>query len=624
MTRLTQAKWLEHFSFRFFPFDKLEAANEHLKEPVILARSFVYPDNFDKVIGLAASPVTSLLFADRGTGKTACRVMIDYFCSNGTAPLSLDENGNVQYGYVLSVPYVHLIEVVERYKASKQSQPEAKPDISFHADEILCRAVAAFVALLHREIIFRRAVQGLSENTIYELSRLILGYARYLTTEQFTFLEGLGLTPSAIVQATNDPDFTHNNSITGVPIWFLTWWKGKKPLSTLGNLNEWSKLMVELGIASTYVLVDGVDEIQDTADDPYIAFEYIRPLLTNMSLVDGIPHLRMKCFLPTNIQPIVMANSGSVRLDRIPVIETIAWSPENLSKILRNRIAAARSEEEVINEEFDFNGLCVPGSELEKDLIEACNGNPRYLMNLCALMVESHLKYEQPNVDDPYLLSRLDFQTAVDQLDIKTRRLIHIADPSEYGYQYLQKLIREGESETVEFKQRAFIAAWELKSNPELENTRDVIKLTELSIAKGIAGMMNANGGMMLLGVKDDGRIFGIEKDLLAIKTKNDPDGYNQRLSRLVEVYLGLVNIRFLKTRFVMIDGHMICLIKIEKAYWPVYLKNKVEKKDKDGKPIEQIEFYIRGPSVTRKLSPDDSKQYIEEHWKKNDSSSLQ
>jgi predicted HTH transcriptional regulator len=106
----------------------------------------------------------------------------------------------------------------------------------------------------------------------------------------------------------------------------------------------------------------------------------------------------------------------------------------------------------------------------------------------------------------------------------------------------------------VEFKQRAFISPQELVGNPEIENVRDFVKLIELSIVKAIAGLMNTNGGILLIGIKDDGKVFGIENDLVAIKTKNDPDGFNQRLSRQIEVYLGLVNIRFLKTRFVNVD----------------------------------------------------------------------
>lgn len=615
MVKLTQAQWLEHFQFKFFPFDKLEAANEHLKDPKVLARSFVEPDNFDKVIGLAGSPATSLLFADRGTGKSACRVMIDYNCSNGTAPLFLNENGSMQYGYVLSVPHVHMIEVLEHHKKSRLNQ-ESKPDIGFHVEEILCRAVVAFERLLHSEITFRRKVQDLSENSIYELGRLILAYANYLTAEQFSFLDSLGLTPPKLVKVMTSAQDGHATA-PDLPVWFASWWDAKKRLSPTSNLSEWSELMFQLGVASTYILVDGLDELEETAEDPYQAFEYIRPLLTNMRVIDGISHLAVKFFLPSSIQPIVMANSGLVRLDRIPVTETISWDRDKLEKILRSRIATARSDEEAIEE--GFNGLCAPGSELENDLIETCGGNPRHLMNLCALMVETHLKEDQPDmVDDPYLLTREDFTKAQEQLNIKTRRLIYIADPSEYGPPFLRKLISGGESESVEFKQRAFISPQELMENPEIENVRDIIKLTELSIVKAIAGLMNTGGGILLIGIKDDGKAFGIEKDLAAIKKRNDPDGFNQRLSRLVEVYLGLVNIRFLKTRFVMLDGHLVCVVKIEKAYWPVFLKNKFEKKDKDGNPIEQIEFFIRGPAVTRKLNPEETKSYIEQHWRKD------
>jgi hypothetical protein len=436
------------------------------------------------------------------------------------------------------------------------------------------------------------------------MSRLVLEYSGRLTADRYSFLEQLGLIPSALV----DGDLSGSN----VPAWFSKWHESRSRLTHIANLELWDDLMFQIGL-STYVLVDGLDELEATADNPYEAFDYIRPLLTNMQLIDGIPHLRVKFFLPASVQPVVMANSGLVRLDRIPVIETIAWSVDRLSNILQNRIESARSDHRAVA--AGFGGLCVPGSEIEKDLLEACRGNPRYLMNLCAVTVEEHLRVEQPDVDDPYLLRRVDFQKALEKLEIRTRRLIHISDFPEEDYSYIQKVIREGESETIEFKQRAVISPEELKGDPKVENIRDRINLTELSLVKAIAGMMNTNGGVLLIGVEDDGTIFGIEKDMQAIKNRKDPDGFNQRLSRFVEVYLGLVNIRFLKTRFVQMGSHMVCMVKIEKAYWPVYLKNKFEKKDENGKPVEQTEFYIRGPAVTRKLSEDETKKYITAHW---------
>jgi predicted HTH transcriptional regulator len=53
----------------------------------------------------------------------------------------------------------------------------------------------------------------------------------------------------------------------------------------------------------------------------------------------------------------------------------------------------------------------------------------------------------------------------------------------------LRRLIQQGESQTVEFKSRI--------PTPE-------------TIARSLVAFANSNGGILLLGVGDDGRIFGL------------------------------------------------------------------------------------------------------------------
>jgi CRP-like cAMP-binding protein len=67
-------------------------------------------------------------------------------------------------------------------------------------------------------------------------------------------------------------------------------------------------------------------------------------------------------------------------------------------------------------------------------------------------------------------------------------------------------LIRQGESETVEFKST-------LRKNLHTQKNDSAI---ELAVLKTIAGFLNAKGGVLFIGVDDAGQIVGMEPDQFA------------------------------------------------------------------------------------------------------------
>jgi hypothetical protein len=67
--------WLHAVGFTEHPFKHTEAEQDPR-----LHEYFVEPACFDRVQGTVVSPQTAVLFAPRGGGKTANRVMVDHFC----------------------------------------------------------------------------------------------------------------------------------------------------------------------------------------------------------------------------------------------------------------------------------------------------------------------------------------------------------------------------------------------------------------------------------------------------------------------------------------------------------------------------------------------------------------
>ena len=55
---------------------------------------------------------------------------------------------------------------------------------------------------------------------------------------------------------------------------------------------------------------------------------------------------------------------------------------------------------------------------------------------------------------------------------------------------------------------------------------------------KSIAGFLNANGGLLIIGVNDDGEILGLHNDYWSLKRRNK-EGFQQRLVTLISNRLG-------------------------------------------------------------------------------------
>lgn len=610
--------WLDHFEFQRFPFGMLEAGDEHLRQPDVLAQSFVKPISFDAIFGYAGSPETALVFADRGTGKTACRVMIDYYCSRGEAPVQLDDHNNVVTGFVLSVTHIHFSDVLQISAHKSPHIINNKPGIFEHTEEIMRRAIVAFTNLLSNEIALRRNIQNLPQLPKYELIWLSARYGNYLSLPQAHLLNELGIY-NIIEDTANFPGFLgETRKSHTLPKWFDIWLQGRSEASPLEDLSKFAAVMNGIGVEATYILVDGLDEIEQTVSNPSEAFEFVLPLLANMRLMDGIPYLAVKFFLPDNLKPFVTTDPA-IRRDRISTIETISWNTEDLRQILQKRITASK-QTNLTHQQTSFDDLCVPEiwGWIEDELIKECYGNPRSLMNLCGLMIGHHLTQDNSAQENPYKLNRIDFHAAVNQLNLRLGRKIINANEEHTEFndeESIYALIKNGETETVEFKARLFINSQELQSEliGKTEDAKKKIRqrpeLTKFSVIKAIAGMLNTEGGVLLIGVSDDGSISGIDQELDSIKGKKGTDGFALKLSRLIEAYLGLGNLRFIRIRFLTIENKTICAVFMDKAPWPIFL---------DNKGTNQSEFYIRGPNSTRKLDPKQTMEYIQNIEKKN------
>jgi len=97
-------------------------------------------------------------------------------------------------------------------------------------------------------------------------------------------------------------------------------------------------------------------------------------------------------------------------------------------------------------------------------------------------------------------------------------------------------------------------------------------KEIELAWLKGAAAFLNTEGGILLLGVADDGALVGLEAD----NFEND-DKCRLHFKNLLNQHLGAENARLVRFDLYELEGKRIGAVECERSDAPVYLRSKNE-----------------------------------------------
>ena len=95
-------------------------------------------------------------------------------------------------------------------------------------------------------------------------------------------------------------------------------------------------------------------------------------------------------------------------------------------------------------------------------------------------------------------------------------------------------------------------------------------KEIELAWLKGASAFMNTEGGILLLGVEDDGNVLGLETDGF----END-DRCRLHFKNLLNQHLGAEYTRLVRFELYSLDGRQIGVVECERASGPVFLRHK-------------------------------------------------
>jgi type I restriction enzyme R subunit len=156
------------------------------------------------------------------------------------------------------------------------------------------------------------------------------------------------------------------------------------------------------------------------------------------------------------------------------------------------------------------------------------------------------------------------------------------------------ELIENDESFAVEFKSTA---RWNLE-----ESRKD--KRMEDSVVKTVAAFLNADGGVLLIGVADDRAILGLEHDCAVVDPANADGFVNWLTGHLIRALRNPAVMRT-RTRIEDVDGTRVCRVDVARSSVPVRAKMS----DKD-----EV-FWVRMNNSSRAWPDEEIDEYVADHW---------
>lgn len=164
----------------------------------------------------------------------------------------------------------------------------------------------------------------------------------------------------------------------------------------------------------------------------------------------------------------------------------------------------------------------------------------------------------------------------------------------------LEEMIAEGESDELEFKSSLRWDYVESKVNKDLE----------LVIVKSVAAFANSQGGTLMIGVRDDGEILGLEHDYTSLDG-GDRDKFERHLRGVLGNHLGASYVAGkVRVRFHIDDNERdVCQVEILPSLQPIIITMRA----KGGQPVEK--FFVRSGNSSQSLALTEMNTYIKERF---------
>lgn len=343
------------------PFAETQAEDEEQ-----LPKYFVDLPAFYQVLDIdMGRPRSSILSASRGCGKSANRRNVERWLKTG--PKQGYKGKWVWKSPVLVVSYTdfsHLKKLVGG--EFSKIQPED------HVNVVLWFCVSSLLDYLDKNWGKGRPKEFSSWNA-YQLGYFLVNY----TVEWAHLKHGQ---PNKIP----DTQVFLKQDINSFLHAACRSWKNAEQISKRGAsglLNSFTEVTRAFGIKEIAILVDGIDELDQTANDPKMGALLLKPLISERVLMQ-IDGLYFKFFLPSEVVFELMQMPETRLGEKISVSEMV-WDADSIKLLLAERLKS-----------FSNGALRDLGQMTHKDvknvnriLAAHVNNNPRNLLKLCNLIL---------------------------------------------------------------------------------------------------------------------------------------------------------------------------------------------------------------------------------------------
>ena len=366
-------KWLATHGFIANPFAIREAGQESR-----LSEYFVEGPYYRDILGAADDPCTCFVFATRGCGKSAYRVMIQNSCR----PTDRDSS-------ILAVPYLDF-----RHVLAEVRNDLSKLTLDHHLRAILS---AGLTTLFHEFVEFPESFLQLPRKRRNILKGLIKAHAPRLLDP--TFLSDhlrewdKEMEADRLEEAADRGRLGEVLSLASEPVLhflnILFFFSSPEPPSEKMPLIEHWRTFVTLvqrtGLQAVYVLVDGLDEFFEAAvDPPGTITTLLLPLILELPLME-MPSVAFKFFLPAEVID-ALREKTPLRFDRLRRYH-LQWKEDDLLQMLRYRLEAFSDGR--VSSLDALSDVDVIG-RIDRELARWAYGSPRTLLTLGDILFAVH------------------------------------------------------------------------------------------------------------------------------------------------------------------------------------------------------------------------------------------
>lgn len=316
---MTKTEYLISLGFNENPFQHTNAD----KETNILDKYFIAPDYFEDVWGDPKSPESNIVYAPRGAGKTAQRLMIEKRAEKHDEIITITytDHDLTEFGSVEDI------------------------SLSYHLEYLNRLMLLSFFNRLDQlnEFNYIHVFDKKERQFIYKLCRIYLFDTPVSFPKQV--INSLKMPEDRVIDLWNkfkEPFSDVIKSISkskGVEVDISKVRVDEKiKLSHKENFLNIKHFLNRVGIETIYVLVDKVDEQHLTGNDPKASYSFISSLIKDLELLetDGIG---FKFFLWDELKPYCVKDA---RPDRIFSFN-LKWEFSQIRSMLNRRLSAYSS-----------------------------------------------------------------------------------------------------------------------------------------------------------------------------------------------------------------------------------------------------------------------------------------